>query len=63
MWVWPDQMSDRLLLKILWHESGHVAATHEWAAGAYAYCRMTPEQRLRHRVPAAYRNVLVLAML
>jgi hypothetical protein len=47
VWVWPDQMSDRLLLKIMWHEAGHVAgARTEWAADAYAYCRMTPAQRL-----------------
>ena len=47
VWVWPDKMSDRLMFKILWHESGHVHGhVSEWAADAYAWCHMTPEQRL-----------------
>jgi len=46
VWVWPDQMSDRLLLKILWHEAGHVAGHRsEWAADRYAYCHMDAGQR------------------
>jgi hypothetical protein len=46
VWAWPDQMSDRMLYKTLFHESGHVhGARSEWAADAYAYCHMDAGQR------------------
>lgn len=53
VWAWPDKtttstgMSDKLLVRVLWHESGHVhGADTEWKADAYAYCHMTPEERM-----------------
>lgn len=51
VWIWETvdgrTLSDNALLKVMWHEAAHTEGImDETKADRYAYCHMTPEQRM-----------------